>query len=78
MCCKFFLTLDEAFAALDEMPCNEDENIDFVIISHYCHYCQNIAVVSGEEILDENDFTGLLKFTRRTRKVICALVDVNK
>ena len=73
MCCKSFQTLDEAFAALDEMPCNEDENIDFVIIAYI-----DDAVVSGEEVLDENDFTGFPKFTRRTRKVICALVDVNK
>ena len=49
MFCKSFLTLNEALTALDEMPCNEDKNIDHV------NAPPNVAVISNEEAMDDED-----------------------
>ena len=49
MSCKSFLTLNDAVAALDETPCNKDENVDLVIAP------PDVAVVNDEEAMDEED-----------------------
>ena len=50
MSCKYFLTLSEALAALDETLCNEDDKNKYLVIAP-----PDVAVLSDQESVDEKD-----------------------